>query len=89
MLVADLVVALGKNNWRVATYFVISRLQEHSAEARKAMDAGEMISDVLVADLLLEAILAKGERGEYGVLVDGFPRTAMQASGPTTFRVFC
>lgn len=42
------------------------------------MDKGDMISDSLVADVLLDSILTRGEPGEYGLVVDGFPRTSMQ-----------
>ncbi len=39
-----------------------------------------MISDSLVADVLLETLLtrAAGDGAEYGVVIDGFPRTACQ-----------
>jgi adenylate kinase family enzyme len=54
-------------------------------EARKYIDAGEMISDSVVGDVLLQQLLSPfvGEPGkEFGVLVDGFPRTALQVGGP-------
>lgn len=55
--------------------------QASMPEARKFIDAGEMITDNVVGDILLEAILkgAEGQSGhEYGLVVDGFPRTALQ-----------
>ncbi len=50
-------------------------------EVKKAMDTGEMISDVTVGDLLLEALLIDDpstDGDDLGMLVDGFPRTALQ-----------
>lgn len=50
------------------------------------IDRGDMIPDTLVGDLLLEALLTtackqvQGTGAECGVLVDGFPRTAVQVS---------
>ncbi len=52
-------------------------------EVKKAMDTGEMISDVTVGDLLLEALLIDDpstDEDDLGMLVDGFPRTALQVS---------
>jgi hypothetical protein len=43
-----------------------------------------MISDSVVGDVLLQQLLSPfvGEPGkEFGVLVDGFPRTALQVGG--------
>jgi adenylate kinase family enzyme len=44
------------------------------------MDAGDMIPDALVGDLLLEALLVDepGVQDDLGFVVDGFPRTAVQ-----------
>ncbi|KAI8474928.1 MAG: hypothetical protein J3K34DRAFT_374708 [Monoraphidium minutum] len=68
----------------------VSSLLTSYPEARKFIDAGEMISDAVVCDGLLEELLggagrqrgaaaAGGAGGEYaGVVVDGFPRTAVQ-----------
>lgn len=75
--------------------------QTNYPDARKFIDAGEMISDAVVCDALLEELLGgrrrgaapgaatgapgagaapgAAEGGEYaGVVVDGFPRTAVQ-----------
>lgn len=47
-----------------------------------AIERGEMIPDTLVGDVLLEALLIKGcQTLECGILVDGFPRTALQVRG--------
>lgn len=43
------------------------------------MERGELIPDSLVGDVVLEALLYQScQVPECGVLVDGFPRTAMQ-----------
>lgn len=47
-------------------------------EAKVCMDAGELVSDELVIALLKERIVQKDCR-EKGWLLDGFPRTAVQA----------
>lgn len=48
-------------------------------ETKAMIDRGDMIPDTLVGDLLLEALLTQCCKGpECGVLVDGFPRTAVQ-----------
>jgi adenylate kinase family enzyme len=67
--------------------------QTNYPDARKFIDAGEMISDAVVGDALLQELLGgggaaaagegeggSGERqaGHAGVVVDGFPRTAVQ-----------
>lgn len=58
----------------------MSSILASTPEARKFIDAGEMISDALVADVLLETLLtaSSGEGAEYGLVIDGFPRTACQ-----------
>ncbi|KIZ03084.1 adenylate kinase 1 [Monoraphidium neglectum] len=68
----------------------VSSLLTSYPDARKFIDAGEMISDAVVCDALLEDLLggrlggggARGggvDGGECaGVVVDGFPRTAVQ-----------
>ncbi len=58
-------------------------LQEGYPEARRLIDAGEMIPDAMVIDLLLEALLLDEpgvQDGDLGVVVDGCPRTAQQVS---------
>jgi len=58
----------------------MSTLLEHDGEARRRMDHGELLSDALVVDRLLEAILVDqpGEADDAGFVVDGFPRTPLQ-----------
>lgn len=46
------------------------------------MERGELIPDSMVGDVVLEALLFQAcQVPECGVLVDGFPRTAMQVRG--------
>jgi len=57
----------------------LSALLVDNAEAKANIDRGDMIPDTLVGDLLLESLLAFSCKApECGVLVDGFPRTAVQ-----------
>jgi adenylate kinase len=56
---------------------VMSELLEHDARFRARMDAGGLIEDVDVVEALLRELL-RPDFGQ-GVLVDGFPRTAVQA----------
>jgi adenylate kinase len=49
-----------------------------SPECRHFMDQGLLISDGHVVELMLHAIL-QSPHPETGVLVDGFPRTKIQA----------
>jgi adenylate kinase len=60
-------------------------LREHRArgtalgkEAQRSMDAGELVADALVLDMLFERV-AKPDCAD-GFLLDGFPRTLAQAS---------
>lgn len=55
---------------------VISDLLQ-SPEAKKLKDAGLMVGDSEVIGLMLRALIKPENRG--GVIVDGFPRTAVQA----------
>ena len=48
-------------------------------EAKKVMDAGELVSDGLILKLVKERITEPDCRGGY--LFDGFPRTIVQAEG--------
>eukprot|EP00882_Tetradesmus_deserticola_P019249 GHRQ01020707.1.p1 GENE.GHRQ01020707.1~~GHRQ01020707.1.p1 ORF type:complete len:460 (+),score=213.56 GHRQ01020707.1:50-1381(+) len=61
-------------------HFTVSGLLESYPEARRLVDAGEMIPDQMVCDLLLEALLLDepGLQDDLGFVVDGFPRTATQ-----------
>ena len=48
-------------------------------EAKKVMDAGELVSDALILKLVKERIT--GGDCQHGYLFDGFPRTIVQAEG--------
>lgn len=53
--------------------------QMQHPESKAIVDRGDMIPDTLVGDLLLESLLVNSCKApECGVLVDGFPRTAVQ-----------
>lgn len=56
---------------------VMSDLLAGDKEARRKMDEGRLISDVDVVEALFRELLKEEYR--QGVLVDGFPRTAVQA----------
>lgn len=60
----------------------MSSLLSSAPEARKFIEAGEMIADHIVGDLLLEALLLPVSDGlsatDLNTVVDGFPRTAVQ-----------
>jgi adenylate kinase family enzyme len=60
----------------------VSSLLNTAREARKYIDAGEMMPDHVVGDLLLEALLVPASAGlsaaDLNLVVDGFPRTAVQ-----------
>ncbi|KAF5837183.1 hypothetical protein DUNSADRAFT_4743 [Dunaliella salina] len=61
------------------TSISLSSLLISHPEARAIIEKGEMIPDMLVGDILLEALLANSCKStDCGVLVDGFPRTAVQ-----------
>jgi adenylate kinase len=49
------------------------------AEARKFMDAGELVPDAVILGLVREAI--EGAPDATGFIMDGFPRTIRQAEG--------
>lgn len=49
------------------------------AKAQRYMDAGELVPDELILDLVREHL--KGIAPEAGILFDGFPRTTAQAEG--------
>lgn len=65
---------------RFLCYVLCWHLQESFPDARRLIEAGEMIPDTLVGDLLLEALLLDepGLQDDLGFVVDGFPRTATQ-----------
>jgi len=52
---------------------------ELGAKAQRYMDAGELVPDELILDLVREHL--KGIAPEAGILFDGFPRTTAQADG--------
>jgi adenylate kinase len=54
-------------------------------EAKKIMDAGQLVSDVIILGLIKERIQA--EDCKNGFLLDGFPRTIAQADGLDTMGV--
>lgn len=60
----------------------MSSLLQSAPEARKFIEAGEMIADHIVGDLLLEALLRpvsdELNHPDLSTVVDGFPRTAVQ-----------
>ena len=54
-----------------------SLLTRHSG-IQELMDKGELIPDTLVGDSLLDVIFSPDETDGSGLIVDGFPRTALQ-----------
>lgn len=56
----------------------VSSLLETSPEARTLMDRGEMVPEYMVGDALLDAVFNPETNDGVGLVVDGFPRTAMQ-----------
>jgi adenylate kinase len=52
---------------------------ELGAKAQRYMDAGELVPDELILDLVRDHL--KGIAPEAGILFDGFPRTTAQADG--------
>lgn len=60
----------------------MSDLLSSAAETQKFIEAGEMIADHVVGDLLLDALLLPVSAGvnttDLNAVVDGFPRTAVQ-----------
>ncbi|GIL75776.1 hypothetical protein Vretifemale_5490 [Volvox reticuliferus] len=57
----------------------LSSLLQTNESTRALMERGELIPDSMVGDVVLEALLVQScQIPECGVLVDGFPRTAMQ-----------
>jgi len=62
----------------LARAVTISSLLASNTDSRKLIDAGEMVTDSLVGDVLLASILGDAEPTEFGLVVDGFPRTSLQ-----------
>jgi len=60
----------------------VSAGTELGLQAKKIMDAGELVSDDLILNLVRERI--KAEDCKTGYLFDGFPRTIAQAQGMQT-----
>jgi adenylate kinase len=56
----------------------MSALLEASPELKARIDAGDLLPDGLVCDALLDAIFNPDLADGAGVLIDGFPRTALQ-----------
>src|ERR1700754_484201 len=52
---------------------------ELGREAAAHMDAGRLVPDGLVVDMLLDALPDGVRKGREGFLLDGFPRTVAQA----------
>jgi len=52
---------------------------ELGRKAQSYMDAGELVPDALILDLVRDHL--KGVAPEAGILFDGFPRTTAQAEG--------
>ena len=63
-----------------------SSLLDSSEEIREIKDRGELVPDTMVGDALLNNIFDEERADGGGILIDGFPRTALQASGMTHMR---
>lgn len=55
-----------------------SSLLDSSQEIRDIKNRGELIPDTVVGDALLNNIFDAGAAPGAGILIDGFPRTALQ-----------
>ena len=55
-----------------------SSLLDSSAEIRAIKDRGELVPDTLVGDALLAQIFDPEVNDGVGLVIDGFPRTALQ-----------
>ena len=60
----------------------VKRGTEIGKQAKAVMDRGELVSDEIVIDLIDEAM--KSPECERGAILDGFPRTVVQAEKLTT-----
>eukprot|EP00884_Botryococcus_braunii_P018635 jgi/Botrbrau1/5455/Bobra.27_1s0006.1 len=56
----------------------MSSLLEHNQSIKELMEAGELVPDAMVGDALLEVIFNPDQADSAGILIDGFPRTALQ-----------
>ena len=63
----------------------ITKGSELGVSAKKIMDAGELVSDDLMLDLVKERI--EQHDCQQGYLLDGFPRTITQANGITAAKI--
>ncbi|KAK9839848.1 hypothetical protein WJX81_005830 [Elliptochloris bilobata] len=57
----------------------MSSLLERHPGIRQMMDNGELVPDTMVGDALLDVIFDPEEADAAGLVIDGFPRTALQA----------
>jgi adenylate kinase family enzyme len=56
----------------------MSQLLDSSTEIRDIINRGELVPDSMVLDALLDAVLNPDLNDGAGLVIDGFPRTAMQ-----------
>lgn len=56
----------------------MSQLLDGSPDIKGMIDKGELVPDTMVLDALLDAILNPDRNDGNGLVIDGFPRTAMQ-----------
>ena len=78
MLKVHHVLQPGTHTYRV-THTATHTHQATNPEVKACIDRGDMVSDALVGDILLEVLLHKAcQQPDGGVLIDGFPRTAAQ-----------
>lgn len=56
----------------------MSQLLDSSSEIRDIINRGELVPDSMVLDALLDAVLNPDLNDGAGLVIDGFPRTAMQ-----------
>lgn len=56
----------------------MSDMLERNPQIKHLMEAGELVPDTMVGDALLDLIFSPEENDGVGLLIDGFPRTALQ-----------